>query len=185
MGAGGREVPISLDGVRDKNLMQLKKLNTALFPVRYNYKYYADALAFAESSLFLAWHLDLNSNVYSNDAWYNVIDDISPIKLKHWKELIGAQTGWQTDMKCLRPVLVTASIPCIVLCNPGPNSAYKAFLDKPENEALRIWTEGNAIFVVLQQALFTSTDQGGAQESQEGQRVEETSRVPLRENTNE
>ena len=42
---GGREVPISLEGLRDKNLMQLKKLNTALFPVRYNDKYYADALA--------------------------------------------------------------------------------------------------------------------------------------------
>lgn len=41
---GGREVPISLEGLRDKNLMQLKKLNTALFPVRYNDKYYADAL---------------------------------------------------------------------------------------------------------------------------------------------
>lgn len=47
MGAG-REVPISLDGVRDKNLMQLKKLNTVLFPVRYNDKYYADALASGE-----------------------------------------------------------------------------------------------------------------------------------------
>ncbi|THU46235.1 hypothetical protein C4D60_Mb09t02810 [Musa balbisiana] len=49
MGAGGRRVEmaaaISLDGVRDKNVMQLKKLNTALFPVRYNDKYYADALA--------------------------------------------------------------------------------------------------------------------------------------------
>jgi hypothetical protein len=44
MGAG-REVPISLDGVRDKNVMQLKKLNTALFPVRYNDKYYVDAIA--------------------------------------------------------------------------------------------------------------------------------------------
>nr|DAD44826.1 TPA_asm: hypothetical protein HUJ06_003056 [Nelumbo nucifera] len=42
------EVLISLDGVRDKNLMQLKKLNTALFPVRYNDKYYADALASGE-----------------------------------------------------------------------------------------------------------------------------------------
>ncbi|KAE9452961.1 hypothetical protein C3L33_15135, partial [Rhododendron williamsianum] len=26
----------------------------------------------------------------------------------------------------------------------GPHSAYKVFLDKPENEALHIWTEGNA-----------------------------------------
>ncbi|KAH1107686.1 hypothetical protein J1N35_011454 [Gossypium stocksii] len=43
-----REVAISLDGVRDKNVMQLKKLNTALFPIRYNDKYYADALAYGE-----------------------------------------------------------------------------------------------------------------------------------------
>lgn len=40
-----REMAISLDAVRDKNVMQLKKLNTALFPVRYNDKYYADALS--------------------------------------------------------------------------------------------------------------------------------------------
>ncbi|KAM0024478.1 putative transferase [Helianthus debilis subsp. tardiflorus] len=38
-------VSVSLDSVRDKNLMQLEKLNCALFPVRYNDKYYADALA--------------------------------------------------------------------------------------------------------------------------------------------
>lgn len=48
MGSTGRELTISLDGVRDKNLMQLKKLNTALFPVRYNDKYYADAIASGE-----------------------------------------------------------------------------------------------------------------------------------------
>lgn len=35
----------SLDGLRDKNVMQLKKLNMALFPVRYNDKYYQDAIA--------------------------------------------------------------------------------------------------------------------------------------------
>ena len=43
-----KQVSISLDGVRDKNIMQLKKLNIALFPVRYNDKYYADALASGE-----------------------------------------------------------------------------------------------------------------------------------------
>ncbi|KAH1045599.1 hypothetical protein J1N35_036383 [Gossypium stocksii] len=47
MGAG-REVAISLDGVRDNNVMRLKKLNTALFLIRYNDKYYADALASGE-----------------------------------------------------------------------------------------------------------------------------------------
>lgn len=44
----GRALSISLDGVRDKNQMQLKKLNTVLFPVRYNDKYYADAIASGE-----------------------------------------------------------------------------------------------------------------------------------------
>lgn len=47
MGAG-REMLISLDNVRDKNMMQLKKINTALFPIRYNDKYYSDALASAD-----------------------------------------------------------------------------------------------------------------------------------------
>ncbi|GMI89168.1 N-terminal acetyltransferase 50 [Hibiscus trionum] len=55
---GGREVAISLDGVRDKNVMQLKKLNTALFPVRYNDKYYADALASGEFTK-LAYYSDI------------------------------------------------------------------------------------------------------------------------------
>lgn len=44
-GSGGGHERTSLDGVRDKNVMQLKKLNTALFPVRYNDKYYQDAIA--------------------------------------------------------------------------------------------------------------------------------------------
>lgn len=48
MGGGGREISTLLDALRDKNLMQLKKLNAVLFPVRYNDKYYADALASGE-----------------------------------------------------------------------------------------------------------------------------------------
>ena len=44
-GGGGAAARTSLDGLRDKNVMQLKKLNTALFPVRYNNKYYQDAIA--------------------------------------------------------------------------------------------------------------------------------------------
>ncbi|KAB1671570.1 hypothetical protein E1A91_A02G123600v1 [Gossypium mustelinum] len=55
---GGREFAISLDGVRDKNVMQLKKLNTVLFPVRYNDKYYADALASGDFTK-LAYYSDI------------------------------------------------------------------------------------------------------------------------------
>ncbi|KAF3630435.1 N-alpha-acetyltransferase 50 [Capsicum baccatum] len=58
MGAGGREVPISLDGVRDKNIMQLKKINTAIFPVRYNDKYYTDAIASGDFTR-LAYYNDI------------------------------------------------------------------------------------------------------------------------------
>ncbi|KAL8255891.1 hypothetical protein R6Q59_030973 [Mikania micrantha] len=56
----GRTVSISLDGLRDKNLMQLKKLNSVLFPVRYNDndKYYADALASDEFTK-LAYYSDI------------------------------------------------------------------------------------------------------------------------------
>ncbi|KAK6912656.1 GNAT domain [Dillenia turbinata] len=54
----GHQVPISLDGVRDKNLMQLKKLNTVLFPVRYNDKYYTDALSSGEFTK-LAYYSDI------------------------------------------------------------------------------------------------------------------------------
>ncbi|PKI58227.1 hypothetical protein CRG98_021398 [Punica granatum] len=57
MGAG-REASISLDGVRDKNVMQLKKLNTALFPVRYNDKYYADAISSGDFTK-LAYYNDI------------------------------------------------------------------------------------------------------------------------------
>ncbi|KAL9376280.1 hypothetical protein Peur_030400 [Populus x canadensis] len=57
MGAG-RQVSISLDGVRDKNVMQLTKLNIALFPVRYNEKYYADALASGDFTK-LAYYSDI------------------------------------------------------------------------------------------------------------------------------
>ncbi|KAM7490309.1 hypothetical protein LguiA_033230 [Lonicera macranthoides] len=45
MGEGGGEGGISMVGVSEKNIMQLKKLNSILFPVRYNHKYYSDSLA--------------------------------------------------------------------------------------------------------------------------------------------
>ena len=57
MGAG-REVIISLDNVRDKNMMQLRKINTALFPIRYNHKYYSDALASGDFTK-LAYYSDI------------------------------------------------------------------------------------------------------------------------------
>ncbi|XP_059459635.1 uncharacterized protein LOC132189119 [Corylus avellana] len=58
MGAG-LEVPISLDGVRDENLMQLKELDRAFFGESYCDKLYADALASGEFTK-LAYYGDIN-----------------------------------------------------------------------------------------------------------------------------
>nr|AFX60771.1 REP [Macroptilium yellow spot virus] len=105
---------------------------------------------------YLSGHLDFNSKVYSNDVQYNVIDDIAPqyLKLKHWKELIGAQKDWQSNCKYGKPVQIKGGIPCIVLCNPGEGASYKSFLDKEENASLRQWTIHNAQFVFLNSPLY-------------------------------
>nr|AIR91831.1 Replication-associated protein [Melon chlorotic mosaic virus] len=114
---------------------------------------------------YLSGHLDFNARVYSNNVMYNVIDDVGPqyLKLKHWKELIGAQRDWQSNCKYGKPVKIKGGIPSIVLCNPGDGASYKAFLDKEENASLRAWTLKNANFVFLNAPLY----QDEAQNSQE------------------
>ncbi|AXU39871.1 replication-associated protein [Corchorus yellow vein virus] len=110
---------------------------------------------------YLSGHLDFNSRVYSNDVEYNVIDDVSPnyLKLKHWKELIGAQKDWQSNCKYGKPVQIKGGIPSIVLCNPGEGASYKDFLEKEENAGLKSWTLQNAKFIFLDGPLYQSTAQ--------------------------
>ncbi|KAF3667869.1 putative 6-hydroxynicotinate 3-monooxygenase-like [Capsicum annuum] len=70
----GREVCISLENVRYKNMMQLKKINTVLFPVRYSDKYYSDALAAADfTKLGLMQALVLKFAEQSFNAYYSDI----------------------------------------------------------------------------------------------------------------
>nr|AGD98905.1 Rep [Tomato rugose yellow leaf curl virus] len=111
---------------------------------------------------YLSGHLDFNARVYSNEAEYNVIDDITPqyLKLKHWKELIGAQKDWQSNCKYGKPVQIKGGIPSIVLCNPGEGASYKDFLDKEENSSLRGWTIRNARFIFLTSPLYQGSTQG-------------------------
>lgn len=63
---------------------------------------------------------------------YNAIDDVAPqyLRLKHWKELIGAQRNWQSNCKYGKPVMIKGCIPAIILCNPGPECIYFEFLKK-------------------------------------------------------
>ncbi|ALV85583.1 replication-associated protein [Pavonia mosaic virus] len=116
---------------------------------------------------YLSGHLDFNSRVYSNEVEFNVIDDVSPhyLKLKHWKELIGAQRDWQSNCKYGKPVQIKGGVPSIVLCNPGEGASYKDFLDKAENSALKAWTLHNATFVFLDSPLYQTSTQGGETEN--------------------
>eukprot|EP01025_Chloroclados_australasicus_P059418 TRINITY_DN7512_c0_g1_i2.p1 TRINITY_DN7512_c0_g1~~TRINITY_DN7512_c0_g1_i2.p1 ORF type:complete len:170 (+),score=12.84 TRINITY_DN7512_c0_g1_i2:115-624(+) len=53
-----RELPITFDTLRDKNLKQLKVLNEAVLPIQYSDKVYLDCLAFGEVTQ-LAYHNDV------------------------------------------------------------------------------------------------------------------------------
>ncbi|KAL3697084.1 hypothetical protein R1sor_011160 [Riccia sorocarpa] len=53
-----QDVHVSFDTVRDKNLMQLKKLNLSIFPVTYQDKFYTDALSSGDFTK-LAYYADL------------------------------------------------------------------------------------------------------------------------------
>nr|AJE24741.1 replication-associated protein [Ageratum enation virus] len=120
---------------------------------------------------YLCGHLDLSPRVYNNHAWYNVIDDVDPHYLKHFKEFMGAQKDWQSNTKYGKPVQIKGGIPTIFLCNPGPNSSYKEFLDEEKNKALKIWSLKNAIFVTLESPLYSGSNQSEAQASQEGEQT--------------
>ncbi|QBP05523.1 replication associated protein [Papaya leaf curl Lucknow virus 2] len=117
---------------------------------------------------YLCGHLDLSPKVYSNEAWYNVIDDVDPHYLEHFKEFMGAQRDWQSNTKYGKPVQIKGGIPTIFLCNPGSTSSYKEFLDEDKNSALRAWAIKNAKFITLTEPLYSGTNQGPTQASQAG-----------------
>nr|QEX51299.1 replication-associated protein [Okra enation leaf curl virus] len=116
---------------------------------------------------YLCGHLDLSPKVYSNEAWYNVIDDVDPHFLKHFKEFMGAQRDWQSNTKYGKPVQIKGGIPTIFLCNPGPNASYKEFLDEEKNSALKAWALKNAAFVFLTEPWYSGTNQSTSPRNKE------------------
>nr|UAY98631.1 replication initiator protein [Jatropha leaf curl virus] len=72
-------------------------------------------------------------------------------------EFMGAQRDWQSNTKYGKPVQIKGGIPTIFLCNPGPNSSYKEFLDEDKNAALKNWAIKNVIFVFLSEPLYSSS----------------------------
>ncbi|KAM0060109.1 putative geminivirus AL1 replication-associated protein, CLV type [Helianthus debilis subsp. tardiflorus] len=105
---------------------------------------------------YLSGYLDLNPTVFSNDVEYNVIDNVNPQCLKHWKELLGAERDWQAKCKYRKPVQIKGGVPAIVLCNPGVGSSYMEYLNKSRNEGLKSWTLQHVTFIVLQEPLFST-----------------------------
>ncbi|QTJ62755.1 Replication associated protein [Tomato interveinal yellowing virus] len=116
---------------------------------------------------YLCGHLDLSPKVYSNDAWYNVIDDVDPHYLKHFKEFMGAQRDWQSNTKYGKPIQIKGGIPTIFLCNPGPTSSYKEYLDEEKNTALKAWALKNANFITLYEPLYSGSHQSPAPHREE------------------
>nr|AAU08299.1 replication-association protein [Tomato yellow leaf curl Sardinia virus] len=116
---------------------------------------------------YLCGHLDLSQKVYSNNAWYNVIDDVDPHYLKHFKEFMGSQRDWQSNTKYGKPIQIKGGIPTIFLCNPGPQSSFKEYLDEEKNQTLKNWAIKNAIFITIHQPLFTNTNQDPTPHRQE------------------
>nr|AMT75094.1 AC1 protein [Papaya leaf curl China virus] len=121
---------------------------------------------------YLCGHLDLSPRVYSNEAWYNVIDDVDPHYLKHFKEFMGAQRDWQSNTKYGKPIHIKGGIPTIFLCNPGPTSSYKEYLNEDKNSALKDWALKNAEFITLNGPLYSGPNQSATQNSQEEARPE-------------
>ncbi|AHA82230.1 AC1 [Tomato leaf curl Karnataka virus 3] len=116
---------------------------------------------------YLCGHLDLSPKIYSNDAWYNVIDDVDPHYLKHFKEFMGAQRDWQSNTKYGKPVMIKGGIPTIFLCNKGPNSSYKEYLDEEKNAALKQWAIKNAVFITLEEPLYSGRENIAPAEEEE------------------
>ncbi|PHU29788.1 Sumo-conjugating enzyme ubc9 [Capsicum chinense] len=91
----GREVAISLDGVRYKNIMQLKKINTAIFPARYNDKYYTDSIVSGDFKR-LAYYNDIcvGSIACSLEKKEGEPLRVYIITLVFWLHIIGAPVDY-------------------------------------------------------------------------------------------
>ncbi|KAG2674390.1 hypothetical protein I3760_13G132100 [Carya illinoinensis] len=73
------------------------------------------ARSIASHNYFHGW-TDLSN--YSNDARYNVIDNIEFKHCKNKKELLGSKQNWTANVKYGKPIKIEGGIPTIVLCNP-------------------------------------------------------------------
>nr|QEY87972.1 replication initiator protein [Tomato leaf curl Palampur virus] len=113
---------------------------------------------------YLCGHLDLNPRVYSNDALYNVIDDVDPHYLRHLRELRGPHRDWQSITNYGKPYDDLGGIPTIFLGNKGPQSSYKEFSPEKKKVSLNQWALKNAFFITLEGPLYPGCENIAPQE---------------------
>nr|BDQ69147.1 replication associated protein [West African Asystasia virus 2] len=110
---------------------------------------------------YLCGHLDLSP--YSIQRCMHgtyIFDDVVPHYLKNsW----GAQRDWQSNTKYGKPIQIKGGIPTIFLCNPGPTSSYKEYLEEEKNASLKNWAIKNASFITLNGPLYSGANQSQAQ----------------------
>nr|WBU87220.1 replicase [Papaya leaf curl Haveri virus] len=116
---------------------------------------------------YLCGHLGLSPTVYGDGAWCNVSDDGDPHYLKFFKEGGGAQRDWQSKTKYGKPVMIKGGFPTIFLCYKGPNGRYKEYLDEEKNAALKQWAIKNAVFITLEEPLYSGRENIAPPEEEE------------------
>ncbi|XP_028118060.1 uncharacterized protein LOC114315647 [Camellia sinensis] len=70
-------------------------------------------------------HIDLRD--HNDDAFYNIIDDVAPQFLKHWREFIGAQQEFFSNCKYARPKKIKAGFLVLYYATPEPTLVTKHF----------------------------------------------------------
>ena len=102
------------------------------------------------------------------------------------KSLSGLKrTGYQTA-NTANQSLIKGGIPAIILCNPGPDSSYRDYLDRADKQALRDWTENNAKFVFISEPLYEETNRAFSSEAENhGSQSHTQETYPTRSNNSE
>nr|ADD92139.1 replication-associated protein [African cassava mosaic virus] len=116
---------------------------------------------------YLCGHLDLSPKVFNNAAWYNVIDDVDPHYLKHFKEFMGSQRDWQSNTKYGKPVQIKVAFPLSSSAIQDQPRPIKSSYDEEKQEALKAWALKNAIFITLTEPLYSGSNQSQSQTIQE------------------
>ena len=87
------------------------------------------------------------------------------------------RTGYQTA-NTANQSLIKGGIPAIILCNPGPDSSYRDYLDRADKQALRDWMENNAKFIFISEPLYQENNRASSSEAENQGSQSQTQETP-------